>query len=470
MLVAFRSKLGGKEKSGRRIVLSHQFSFDTEYSQSRVKKQCIREEKNCAQIICSIRCNQTHASSEKEYPLSTMGGEQSRLNQQHELYKAQLHEMRRQEAMNEEQRRRQADELTAQALASQKRAAEREEQLRESIRRIEEEQLKRAQEQSVNSFHDELMKEYDSKIKEKNDELHIIQMESMKEMEALKKEQEEKNKSHLEDLSKIHDKIMKLDETHTETMKKLLEERNVERKEAQMEIISANRQFHEATYNMIKSRSETTAITMAILNNVVAKGALEKDSNCLKAKIEAMKHVVSRMEEDRRKIVDWLVEIDMKKEKKGLNALISRGNHEKTETAQSYLKSMAVDCSLLDSLIKETALLLSNSIFDRELIEKAKGSLNFGQGVVADLFDAIAKIRVEVVKNPRSVSLDAIKVCIKNLDLALNSVPEMVTQSTNEYIHDEMKKLQINEQQFMNNNALTMNFENPAVKDVPEEH
>lgn len=67
--------------------------------------------------------------------------------------------MRRQEAMNEEQRRRQADELTAQvslmvcsisiiieiveALASQKRAAEREEQLRESIRRIEEEQLKR---------------------------------------------------------------------------------------------------------------------------------------------------------------------------------------------------------------------------------------------------------------------------------------------------------------------------------------
>lgn len=61
--------------------------------------------------------------------------------------------------MNEEQRRRQADELTAQvrlvaylwvvitkivqALASQKRAAEREEQLRESIRRIEEEQLKR---------------------------------------------------------------------------------------------------------------------------------------------------------------------------------------------------------------------------------------------------------------------------------------------------------------------------------------
>lgn len=39
---------------------------------------------------------------------------------------------------------------------------------------------------------------------------------------------------------------------------------------------------------------------------------------------------------------------------------------------QSYLKSMAVDCSLLDSLIKETALLLSNSIFDRELIEKAK--------------------------------------------------------------------------------------------------
>lgn len=46
----------------------------------------------------------------------------------------------------------------------------------------------------------------------------------------------------------------------------------------------------------------------------------------------------------------------------------------------------------------------------------------------------------------------------------------MVTQSTNEYIHDEMKKLQINEQQFMNNNALTMNFENPAVKDVPEEH
>lgn len=85
----------------------------------------------------------------------------------------------------------------------------------------------------------------------------------MKEMEALKKEQEEKNKSHLEDLSKIHDKIMKLvsfipeycngtiylfnfnaffqDETHTETMKKLLEERNVERKEAQMEIISANR-------------------------------------------------------------------------------------------------------------------------------------------------------------------------------------------------------------------------------------
>lgn len=138
-------------------------------------------------------------------------------------------------------------------------------------------------------------------------------MESMKEMEMLKKEQEEKNKSHLEDLSKIHDKIMKLvsfipeywndkirlfdfnvlyqDETHTETMKKLLEERNVERKEAQNEIISANRflliyliftlrlyfrQFHEATYNMIKSRSETTAITMAILNNVVAKGALEK--------------------------------------------------------------------------------------------------------------------------------------------------------------------------------------------------
>lgn len=36
----------------------------------------------------------------------------------------------------------------------------------------------------------------------------------------------------------------------------------------------------------------------------------------------------------RRQSIFQLVEIDMKKEKKGLNALISRGNHEKTETAQ----------------------------------------------------------------------------------------------------------------------------------------
>lgn len=170
---------------------------------------------------------------------------------------------------------------------------------------------------------------------------------------------------------------------------------------------------------------------------------------------------------------------------------------------QSYLKSMAVDCSLLDSLIKETALLLSNSIFDRELIEKAKVFILYDfiqyriysralstlvrellpissmrlprlelKLLVVCLHGVVSHRSALQVKNPRSVSLDAIKVCIKNLDLALNSVPEMVTQSTNEYIHDEMKKLQINEQQFMNNNALTMNFENPAIKDVPdnEEH
>ncbi|GMR36253.1 hypothetical protein PMAYCL1PPCAC_06448, partial [Pristionchus mayeri] len=380
----------------------------------------------------------------------SMGEGQSRLNQQHELHRAQLQEMRRQEALNEEQRRRQSDELVAQTIAAQKRAAEREEQLKDSIRKIEEEQLKRAQERSIDSFHNEHLKEFDERLKEKNAELESLRENSVKELEVLRKKQEEESRAHLEDLHNIHEKIVKIDESHTETVKKLLEERNDERKEMQNEIIAAHRQYQEAAFKMLKSRSETTAITFGILNNVIAKNAIEKDATTINTKIGNIREVLSKMEDERRKIIDWMVENDLKKKKKGFNALISRAVHDKGDAVKTHLKTMYDECTLLDALIKEVMTLVSNGTFAQDLIEKAKGPLTFGLGKASDLFDEIAKLRRAAAESPHSIVLEGVKECLNGLTLAMNSVPNLVIQSTTEYIHEEMKKLEISNENFLN--------------------
>ncbi|GMT08509.1 hypothetical protein PENTCL1PPCAC_30683 [Pristionchus entomophagus] len=239
-------------------------------------------------------------------------------------------------------------------------------------------------------------------------------------------------------------------------MKAFLEQNNAGRSGLQDKILEANQKFHEVTMNMIKSRSETTAIIIGILNNVAVKSAIEKDSNNLNTKIDMMRQMISKMEDQRRRIVDWLVENDLKKTKKGFNAVLARAVPEKAETVQTHLKSMAEDSSILGSLIKDSILLISNANFDHDLIEKLRGALNFAQGKIADLFDEIATLRVAMAKSPRSVILDGIKGHLKDLDLAINSVPSMVTQTTNQFIQEQMKKLEVKDQEFINgvNNGL----------------
>ncbi|GMR55327.1 hypothetical protein PMAYCL1PPCAC_25522, partial [Pristionchus mayeri] len=223
------------------------------------------------------------------------------------------------------------------------------------------------------------------------------------------------------------------------------------------EIIAAHRETHETTVKMLMSRSETTAITLGIFNNVIAKNAIEKDAANINSKMCNIRQVISNIEDERRKIIRRVVENDLKKNKKSLNALIFRTVPDKA--VQMYLKSMSEECSKLEILIKEVVELVSNGKFEKDLIKEAKGPLTFGLGKASDLFEEIFNVRRAAAQSPNSIVLDGLKEYIKSLTLAINSVPTLVNQSATEYIHEEMKKLEVSNNDFLKN-AIGPNGEN----------
>ncbi|GMR55325.1 hypothetical protein PMAYCL1PPCAC_25520, partial [Pristionchus mayeri] len=237
----------------------------------------------------------------------------------------------------------------------------------------------------------ELLKHSAAQIKEKNDELASLRENSQKELEAVRKEKEESNGVLLKELLVSNEKMVKLGESHADTMVKLNEKHNEEKMEMHHEIIAAHRETHETTVKMLMSRSETTAITLGIFNNVIAKNAIEKDAANVNSKICNIRQALYRMEDGIRKIIIWKVENGLKKYDKSLKALISRLFSHNEKNIEMYLNSLSEECSQIGSLIRDVVELVSNGAFEKDLKQEAKGVISFGLGKVSDLFDEIAK-------------------------------------------------------------------------------
>ncbi|GMR50200.1 hypothetical protein PMAYCL1PPCAC_20395, partial [Pristionchus mayeri] len=86
----------------------------------------------------------------------------------------------------------------------------------------------------------------------------------------------------------------------------------------------------------------------------------EEVKQAINTKMANIRQILSNIEDGRRKIVDWMVENDLTKNKKNLNALIFRVFPSKGKSVQMHLKSMSEECSQLDPLMKEIQTFIKN--------------------------------------------------------------------------------------------------------------
>ncbi|GMR49406.1 hypothetical protein PMAYCL1PPCAC_19601, partial [Pristionchus mayeri] len=148
-------------------------------------------------------------------------------------HKAELEEMRRQETLNEEQRRRHADELAAHNAA-------RERYLNEQNRKLEE-KLKKSDELS-----NEQRKQLTAKLEENKSEL-----------EEVRKQHEEKEEALVEKILVAKDQTIELGKSHAKEMATLNEKHNENTMKMTDKIIEANRETNVARMEVVKCTTAT---------------------------------------------------------------------------------------------------------------------------------------------------------------------------------------------------------------------
>ncbi|GMT14183.1 hypothetical protein PFISCL1PPCAC_5480, partial [Pristionchus fissidentatus] len=385
--------------------------------------------------------------SKGDYNAGRLNQLEHEMEEMRKLYEARITMMAMKAADHEEQRRRQDEAYNQQVKDAQNRAMKREEQLRDDLRQMEN-RCQTAKDESEKLSREERMQmrtEYIQKVRDTEQEMRALRENAAKELNNLREKQEEKEKMYKEEVKELMEKRVEQEHFHNAQMMQLRDKVEVEIRTLYREIIAANNLAHDANANLLTYRSEMMSLSTGIIHNVAAHVGSDKDSDDVDRKLRAIREVISRMDSNHKKIIEWILVNEDGDDWTAISTARA------VNSVRACLQAISEDCGEVDLLIDKLKASLAGAHFAHNLCEQGKLATISIKAKSRELYTEVTKIRGKLVNRKNSMDLDdfsEMERCIVELELTIENFPSMKNQTMTEFIDQQLEKLQMKDREF----------------------